>query len=254
MGDLDGKVALVTGAARGIGRAIALRLAEEGADLALADLDITGLETLRTELVAIGRRGVAISADVGVEAQADDIVEGAVSALGRLDVLVNNAGVWIIKTLEETTPEEWDLQLATNLRSLYLMTRRAAPHLRAAAGGCVVNLASMAAGRFTVPHVAYASSKAGVVAFTRDMAVELADARVRVNAVAPGPIDTRGLWDGMDAEQRAAAGEKFLLGRIGRPEDIADAVAFLAGPRASYITGITLPVTGGAELRIHPML
>jgi NAD(P)-dependent dehydrogenase (short-subunit alcohol dehydrogenase family) len=112
----------------------------------------------------------------------------------------------------------------------------------------------MAATRFTVPHVAYASSKAGVVAFTRDMAVELAPDRIRVNAVAPGPIDTRGIWDGLDETQREEMSGRFLLGRMGRPEDIARAVGFLAGPDASYITGVTLPVTGGAELAIRSML
>ena len=127
------------------------------------------------------------------------------------------------------------------------------PALREAKG-CIVNIASMAALRFTVPHVAYAASKAGVVAFTRDLAVELAPDRVRVNAVAPGPIDTQGLFDDLSEDDRRARCELFLLGRMGAPRDIAEAVAFLASERASYITGATLPVTGGAELRVRPLM
>jgi len=254
MADFDGAVVLVTGAARGIGRAIALRFARAGADVAANDLDAEGLESLQGEVEALGRRALAVKGDVASEEEATSIVERTCRELGRLDILVNNAGIWIIKSLEETTPEEWDLQISTNLRSLFLLTRRAAPAMRAVGGGSIVNLASMAASRFTVPHVAYASSKAGVVAFTRDMAVELAPDRIRVNAVAPGPIDTRGLWEGLSEEERAKSAEKFLLGRMGTPDDIARAVAFLAGPDASYITGATLPVTGGAELSIRPMM
>ena len=176
------------------------------------------------------------------------------AAYGRLDVVVNNAGVWVIKPFEQTSPEEWDRQLNTNLRALYLICRRAIPALRASPAACIVNVASMAASRFTVPHVAYASSKAGVVALTRDLAVELAPDRVRVNAVAPGPIDTQGITDSMDASERRVFLERYLLGRMGHPGDIAEAVAFLASERASYITGATLPVTGGAELSIRPVM
>jgi 3-oxoacyl-[acyl-carrier protein] reductase len=254
MADFDGAVVLVTGAARGIGRAIALHFAQAGADVAGNDLDADGLESLQAEVESLGRRAIGVTGDVASEAEATSIVERTCHELGRLDILVNNAGIWIIKSLEETSVEEWDLQISTNLRSLFLLTRRAAPAMRAVGGGSIVNLASMAASRFTVPHVAYASSKAGVVAFTRDMAVELAPDRIRVNAVAPGPIDTRGLMEGLTEEERAKSTEKFLLGRMGTPDDIARAVAFLAGPDASYITGVTLPVTGGAELSIRPVM
>jgi NAD(P)-dependent dehydrogenase (short-subunit alcohol dehydrogenase family) len=248
-GELEGRVALVTGAARGIGRAIALRLAEEGAAVAVADLDADGARKVAGELSG---RSLALSGDVSQERDANALIDRAVAELGGLDVLVNNAGVWVIKTLEETTPEEWDRQNAINLRGTYLMCRRAIPALRRGPG-CIVNIASMAGIRFTVQHVAYAASKAGVIATTRDLAVELAQDGIRVNAVAPGPIDTRGLDQGMSAEQRAAFNARFLLGRIGQPEDIANAVAFLASPRASYITGALLPVTGGAELSVRPM-
>ena len=253
MGEFTGRVAVVTGAARGIGLETARIFAEGGADVALADLDRDGVEAAREEIAKSGVRAVAIAGDVGTGEFAARLVEITVSELGRLDMLVNNAGIWIIKSLAETTPDEWDRQMQTNLRSLYLISREAMPALREAKG-CIVNIASMAALRFTVPHVAYAASKAGVVAFTRDLAVELAPDRVRVNAVAPGPIDTQGLFDDLSEDDRRARCELFLLGRMGAPRDIAEAVAFLASERASYITGATLPVTGGAELRVRPLM
>jgi NAD(P)-dependent dehydrogenase (short-subunit alcohol dehydrogenase family) len=251
MGELDGKAALVTGAARGIGRAIALRLAAQGAAVAVADLDEAGASKVAGEIR--GTPAIALVGDVGLERDADALVDRTVRELGGLDVLVNNAGVWVLKTLEETTPAEWDRQHATNLRGMYLLCRRAIPALRRGPG-CIVNIASMAAIRFTVPHVSYAASKAGVVAFTRDLAVELAPDRIRVNAVAPGPIDTQGPGGNLSEPQRRELGQRFLLGRIGQPEDIAEAVAFLASPRASYITGALLPVTGGAELSVRPLM
>jgi NAD(P)-dependent dehydrogenase (short-subunit alcohol dehydrogenase family) len=251
MTDLSGKVALVTGAARGIGRAIALRLAAGGAAVAVADLDEAGARKVAGELG--GGRALALAGDVSVEREANALVDRTVAELGGLDVLVNNAGIWVIKPLEETTPDEWDRQQATNLRGVYLLCRRAIPALRRGPG-CIVNIASMAGFRFTVPHVGYAATKAGVIATTRDLAVELAPDRIRVNAVAPGPIDTQGLRRNLSEAEQKAFEARFLLGRIGRPEDIAEAVAFLASERASYITGATLPVTGGAELAVRPLL
>ncbi|MCE2391321.1 MAG: SDR family oxidoreductase [Proteobacteria bacterium] len=253
MSEFEGRSVLVTGAARGIGRATALHFAERGADVAANDLDGDGLAELGREIEALGRRALAVPGNVGVEEDARRIVDTSVAELGRLDVLVNNAGVWIIKSLEETSAEEWDRQLDTNLRAAYLLSRRAIPALRESDAACIVNIASIAGLRFTVPHIAYAASKAGVIALTRDLAVELGPDRIRVNAVAPGPIDTQGLLDSLGELDRQSAEQRYLLGRMGRAEDIANAVVFLASGRASYVTGATLPVTGGAELAVRPL-
>ena len=254
MREFDGRVVVVTGAGRGIGREIARCFAAEGARLVLADIAEAELEDARAELATGGCETLAVASDVGSEAGAHALIDATTTAFGRIDVLVNNAGLWILKSVEETPLEEWDLQINTNLRSLYLLCRRAIPALRASGNASVINLASMAAMRFTVPHVAYASSKAGVVAFTRDLAVELAPDGVRVNAVAPGPIDTQGFADEMQPEERERFLSGLLLRRMGTPRDIAHAVLFLASQRASYITGVTLPVTGGSELRIRPVM
>jgi len=254
LGDFEGRAVVVTGAAKGIGREIARCFAAEGARLALGDVAKDELEATRAELVALGVEVLAVPGDLASEEGAHALVDTAASAFGRIDVLVNNAGLWIIKPLEETDIAEWDRQININLRALYLLCRRAIPALRAAQQSCVLNIASMAASRFTVPHIAYAASKAGVVAFTRDLAVELAPDGVRVNAVAPGPIDTQGFVAKMSEPDRERHLAGMLLGRMGTPRDIANAVLFLASERASFITGVTLPVTGGSELRIRPVM
>lgn len=253
MRDYRGRQVVVTGAGAGIGRGIALRLAEAGAEVACLDIDEAAAKGVAAEIDAAGSRGVPIAGDVSSEEDVARTIDGAAEALGGIDLLVNNAGITILKSFEESTLEEWDRTMNINLRSMFLCTKRALPFVKQAEAGAIVNLASMAALRFTVPHVPYAASKGGIVSFTRDLAVELAPDGIRVNAVAPGPIATQILGKLSD-EQIAAAGLQFLLGRMGRPEDIAEAVAFLGCDRASYITGVTLPVTGGAELATRALL
>ena len=249
MGDFEGRRALVTGAGGGIGRAVAVHLARAGAKVACLDVDGEAAKNVAAE---IGEDALAVSADVSSESQVAEAVDAAVASLGGLDVLVHNAGITIIKPFEETTLEEWDRTMGINLRSMFLVTQRALPALKRSTHASVVNMASMAAGHFTVPHVPYAASKGGIVSLTRDLAFEFAEHGIRVNAVAPGPIATAILGQLTD-EQIEQAGLRFLLGRMGRPEDIAEAVGFLASGRASYITGVTLPVTGGAELATRPL-
>ena len=249
MRDFEGRRALVTGAGSGIGRAVAIHLAKAGAQVACLDVDEEAATKVAGE---IGEGALAVAADVSSESAVTEAVDAAIASLGGLDVVVNNAGITIIKSFEETSYEEWERTMGINLRSMFLVTQRALPALKASAHAAVVNMASMAAGHFTVPHVAYAASKGGVVSMTRDLAFEFGEHGIRVNAVAPGPIATAILGELTD-EQIAQAGLRFLLGRMGRPEDIAEAVGFLASDRAAYITGVTLPVTGGAELATRPL-
>ncbi len=243
---------IVTGAAAGIGRAIALRFARAGARVACLDVNEEALTGAVAEIGAAASAGpgsvLPLVADVSSETATKRAVDQAVASMGGLDVVVNNAGIVILQRFDETPVEDWDRTFAINLRSMFLMARAALPALRKSSHGAIVNIASIAAYRYTVPHVPYATAKAGVVAFTRDLAVELAPDRIRVNAVAPGPIATEMLGK-LTQEELGRAGKHYLLGRLGKPEDIAEAVAFLASERASYITGATLPVTGGAELQ-----
>lgn len=241
MTEFADKVVIVTGAARGIGRSTAVQFADAGAVVVGADRDVKALE-------AVEGLSLRLGGDVGDTHDAHAIIDDTLDSYGRIDVLVNNAGVWVLKPTAEITPEEWDDQLSTNLRSFFLLIRRAYPAL-AESRGSVVNVASIAALRFTTPHVAYASAKAGVIAMTRDLAAEYAP-NVRVNAVAPGPIDTMHLTASMTPEEKDDFGRRYPLGRMGEPEDVAHAIFFLASPKAAYITGATLPVTGGTELGV----
>jgi NAD(P)-dependent dehydrogenase (short-subunit alcohol dehydrogenase family) len=245
----EGKTALVTGAAHGIGEATARKFADEGANVVVVDTHDRGQE------VADGlANGLFVRGDVSSDDDVQAAVAAAVDRFGSLDVLVNNAAMTLPKSYLDTTPEEWDRVLAVNLRSTYLYLRAATPHLQAS-GGSVVNIASFHAGATIENFSAYAAAKSGVVGLTRGAALDLAPKGVRVNAVCPGIVETA-MWqawlDELDAPEAAVAEVLKLqpLGRIGRPEEIAEAILFLGSEQASYITGTTLFADGGVTARL----
>jgi NAD(P)-dependent dehydrogenase (short-subunit alcohol dehydrogenase family) len=251
-GVLKGKVAVITGAASGIGRASALLFARAGARVALADLRAAELEGTVSEVQAQGGEVISIAADLGRPDDCAAVVAGAVRALGRLDVLLNNAGVGTMVvggTVESITLDHWDLAQDVNVRAIYLVTRAAVPHLRAAGGGAIVNIASVSAFRGSVerPSHAYAASKGAVLALTRALAASYGRERIRINAICPGTIRTRLTADIVDrVEQASREGHGIPLGRVGEPEDIARCALFLASDDASFITGAQIVVDGGA--------
>lgn len=242
---LKDKAALVTGASRGIGRAIALRLAHEGARVCV---NFRTQQAAAEEVVAAirgdGGEAVAMGADVGAAEPARQLVENAQKHFGRLDILVNNAGVVRDNLLLTMDDEEWRTVEATNLDSCFYCCRAAARFMLRQRAGRIINISSAAGEKPNRGQVNYAASKGGINALTRALAAELAPKNITVNAVAPGMIETE-----MSREVRELAGDKILpyimLNRYGRPEDIAAAVAFLASPDADYITGEVLRVDGG---------
>lgn len=254
MAEFTGRVALVTGGALGIGQGIVRGFAAEGAGVAIADVDRAAAEALAAELRAGGARAVATIGDVAVAADAARMVEETVAALGRLDVLVNNAGIqpmgWYGR-IEDLPDAAWDRIIGVNLTGAFHMSKHAIPRIRAAGGGAIVNIASVQ-GLQSMPGVpAYAASKGGMLSLTRNMALDYAPEGIRVTAICPGTIDsemvrTSARAEGGDIEANLRRyGAFHPVGRIGRPEDIANAVLFLASEKASFITGEYLCVDGG---------
>ena len=249
--DFAGRVVLVTGGSRGIGAGIALRFAEAGADVAISyHANQAAAEAVAGRIRAQGRRAFALSADLAGEDDARRLVSEAAAELGRLDVLVNNAGAYPVQPLLDMTAADWDRVVDANLRSVFLCTQAAALQMigQEPAGGAIVNIASIEAENPAPGHSHYDAAKAGVLMHTRAAASELGPHGIRVNAVSPGLIWSASLeadWpDGVARWKRAAP-----LGRLGQPEDVADACLFLASSAARWITGANLLVDGGVMTR-----
>ena len=247
-GTLDGKRALVTGGASGIGRAIALAFAAEGAHVAVNDVAPEAqIEAVVAEIQARGGRAFAARADVADEAAVLTMFERALARLGALDVLVNNAGILIEKPLLETTAADFDRLIGVNLRGAFLVGREALRAMARRGEGRVINLASELAYLGRANCSVYCASKGGVLSMTRSWAREFAP-DILVNAIAPGPTDTAMLTGGSTSPETLAKEAQIPLARLGRPEEIASAAVFLAGPGATFITGQCLSPNGGAVM------
>jgi NAD(P)-dependent dehydrogenase (short-subunit alcohol dehydrogenase family) len=251
-GKLTDRVAVITGGDSGIGRAVALAYAREGADVVLAYLEgeeEDGQETARLVQDA-GRRAVTVPGDLTDEAACDALVERAVSELGRIDILVNNAAYQMAQPggIADITTEQLDRVMKTNLYALFWLCQKALPHMPA--GGCIINTSSVQASSPSPELLDYATTKAGIANFTRGLAAMVAGDGIRVNSVAPGPIWTPLIPATMPPEKVASFGEQTPLGRAGQPAEVATAFVFLASPESSYITGEVIAVTGGQPVSV----
>ena len=243
--NLDGRVAIVTGGVQGIGLGVSLSLARAGANVVVAELVEDRIPPAVAEIEKFGVHAMGVQTDVTSAESVDRMVRATLERFGQIDILVNNAGLVIKKHITEQTEEDYDAVLSTNLKGMFLCCKRVVEEMGKRNTGAIVNLASHAAYRYTIPHVPYAASKAGVVALTRDLAYEVGPMGIRVNAVAPGSIDSPG-WHTTNPDEDIADRIKDIpLGRVGQPRDVGDAVAFLASDAAGFISGIMLPVTGG---------
>jgi 3-oxoacyl-[acyl-carrier protein] reductase len=243
--DLTGAVALVTGAGRGIGRAIALELASAGADVAVNDFaDESACTAVVAEIEGLGRKGLVVMGDVSDAEQVDALVERAESELGPLTVVVNNAGITRDNVVMLMDPADFDSVVATHLRGTFLVSKAAARRMFRRRAGCIINLSSVVGRRGNAGQANYAAAKAGIIGLTKSLAKELGARGVRVNAIAPGYIDTP-MTQALPDETRQLIVDNTPLRSIGTVDDVASAVVYLASPAARFVTGVTLPVDGG---------
>ncbi len=243
---LAGKVAIISGGARGMGAVEAQLFAQEGAKVAVADIREEAGQTLAAEIRAQGGDAMFVPLDVTSEAQWESAVDAVMTAYGRLDILVNNAGIYQRANVEQTTDDDWDRMLGINGRGVFLGTKAAIPAMRASGGGSIVNISSVAGIIGSAMSTAYNASKGAVRLLTKSTAVQYAADNIRINSVHPGPIETDMLdlvfpEEGM-REQRTV---NIPMGRMGMPDDVAKGVLFLASDEASYMTGSELVIDGG---------
>ena len=241
---LQDKVAIITGAARGMGASEARIFANEGAKVILADIQVEDGQSVTNEINDAGGTAIFVEMDVSSKADWDRTIEAAISNFSKINILVNNAGIIERDSLEETTEETWDKIMAVNAKGVFLGTKAVIPHMRAAGGGSIVNISSIS-GMISVGYPAYNSSKGAIRVFTKCAAVELARDNIRVNSIHPGTI-----WTSMSTYKRAFTREEraktIPMQRVAEPEEIAYPALFLASDESSYITGSELVIDGGA--------
>ncbi|MGQ9502345.1 MAG: SDR family NAD(P)-dependent oxidoreductase [Anaerolineae bacterium] len=248
---LKDKVAIITGGGSGIGRASAELFAREGARVVVADFNEKAGQEAVTAIRRAGGEAIFVHVDVSDSAQVQRLVDTTLQTYGGIDILVNNAGILLFGTALDTSQQDWERVIAINLTGTFLVSKAVLPHMIARGGGSIVNLTSSTGAHDAAANtVAYVTSKGGVALLTRAMAIDHAKHNVRVNAVAPGPTDTPMLRDAMPPEQLAAFAATFPMGRLGRPEELARAILFLASDEASFITGAILAVDGGQTAQV----
>ena len=247
---LEGKVALITGASSGIGRGIALRLAEMGAATVLFDIDQRKGESVATEISRQGRQALLICGDVRSSQDCKRAAQEAIQQFSKIDILCNNAGIAIRKSVDALTEDEWDRAVDVTLKSVFLLSREAIPYMIRAGGGTIINTGSGWGLKGGHQAASYCAAKGGVVNLTRAMAIDYGKYNIRVNCVCPGDVDTpmlrsecAQLGESPDAFMKEAATRP--IARVGTPEDVANAVLFLASPMSAWVTGTTLVVDGG---------
>jgi len=244
MAVFEGKVAVVTGAARGIGQEISRRLAQEGADVALCDLQAEWLAETAGIVEGLGRKALSLAVDVGDSEAVNACINEVIKVFGKVDIMVNNAGITKDTLLVRMSDDDWDAVLRVNLKGTFLFSRAVAKHMMKQRSGAIINIASISGVIGTAGQANYAASKAGVIALTKSTANELASRGVRANAIAPGFISSK-MTDALSEDVRKQYLSRIPLGRFGTVEDIANAVVFLASEQSSYMTGQTLHVNGG---------